>query len=583
MSDAKKNAPVFEGPMNDKIQRKFNLVFGNQKNGNANSPNENNKKDSSDDLNFDSNLDDVMATENGAKKKDNETVVAQTISLDLADSDAPAASAASTKSATTDFSFDFNLEEPEEADIEAMPAATQAAQSAGEETFGGFVLDDADLGSMEFDESTKQTVVVNLSTLQEATRVNPTQENSDDKTKVGSFDLMSTAEAKANIESTIKDILRPKFENTQEINISDMALGTDIHDIEDSVLDLGGNTPSQGFNLNAVIDDGTFSLEGLGDDEDSTRVVQEKPKEVKISAPPLEDEEFSLLGDDDDNIPDIAAVEPSFSSDPVTADALSSFSTPLVESLDESLSESLDSSESLFEAPSFSDEDISPPVISKNHSTPAPLEFSSGSMNTEDSMRFQATIRSLREERETLLAQIKNFKTESRELEQDNLTLKANLDEAKIEITILRKRHMVEIEDIKYRLTMSEEKKSMAEEKARQSEARREKLEQKVRIDFNQVKQREKELESKLELLSMDVDSQVQSRDHKILELRRKIDALEFNMENASIKEQKSLDDKRKLEDRLNKIMKTLRHSIKNLEDDIDHAVEDGDHQKDKN
>lgn len=575
MSDAKKNAPVFEGPMNDKIQRKFNLVFGNQKPGNAKFPNENNKKDSSDDLNFDSNLDDVMATENGAKKKDNETVVAQTISLDLADSDAPAAPAATAKSATTDFSFDFNLEEPEEADIEAMPAATQVAQSAGEETSGGFVLDDADLGSMEFDESTKQTVVVNLSTLQEATKVNPTQDNSDDKTKVESFDLMSTAEAKANIESTIKDILRPKFENTQEINISDMALGTDIHDIEDSILDLGGNTPSQGFNLNAVIDDGTFSLEGLGNDEDSTRVVQEKPKEVKVSAPPLEDEEFSLLGDDDDNIPDIAAVEPSFSSDSDTADALSSLSTPL--------DESLDSSESLFEAPSFSEEDISPPVISKNHSTPAPLEFSSGSMNTEDSMRFQATIRSLREERETLLAQIKNFKTESRELEQDNLTLKANLDEAKIEITILRKRHMVEIEDIKYRLTMSEEKKSMAEEKARQSEARREKLEQKVRIDFNQVKQREKELESKLELLSMDVDSQVQSRDHKILELRRKIDALEFNMENASIKEQKSLDDKRKLEDRLNKIMKTLRHSIKNLEDDIDHAVEDGDHQKDKN
>jgi len=57
------------------------------------------------------------------------------------------------------------------------------------------------------------------------------------------------------------------------------------------------------------------------------------------------------------------------------------------------------------------------------------------------------------------------------------------------------------------------------------------------------------------------------------LELRRKIDSLEFNMENVSIKEQKSEDDKRKLEDKLTKIMKTLRHSIKNLEDDIDQAT----------
>ena len=141
---------------------------------------------------------------------------------------------------------------------------------------------------------------------------------------------------------------------------------------------------------------------------------------------------------------------------------------------------------------------------------------------------------------------------------------------------------MVEIEDLKYRTSLSEEKKSMSDEKAKLADMRREKLEQKVRIDFNQVKQREKELESKLELLSMDVESQVHSRDHKILELRRKIDALEFNMENASIKEQRSHDDKRKLEDRLNKIMKTLRHSIKNLEDDSDHVEDSDDHQKDK-
>ena len=115
----------------------------------------------------------------------------------------------------------------------------------------------------------------------------------------------------------------------------------------------------------------------------------------------------------------------------------------------------------------------------------------------------------------------------------------------------------------------------MAEEKARAAEARREKLEQRVRIDFNQVKQREKELESKLEMLSVDVDSQVQSRDQKILELRRKIDGLEFNMENISIKEKKTQEDKRKLEDKLNKMMKTLRHSMKNLEDDIDQSPDE--------
>ena len=204
-----------------------------------------------------------------------------------------------------------------------------------------------------------------------------------------------------------------------------------------------------------------------------------------------------------------------------------------------------------------------------------------GHINAEESIRFQSTIRQLRIERDELLENIKKIKATSRNLEQDNLTIKAGWDESQIEVSLLRKRHMVAIEEINYRLTINEEKKINAIEQARLSESKREKLEQRVRIDFNQIKQREKELETKLEMLSIDVESRIQSRDQKILELRRKIDALEFNMENVSIKEQKSKSDKRKLEEKLNKIMKTLRHSIKNLEDGFDQVNDEV--QDDKN
>jgi hypothetical protein len=203
------------------------------------------------------------------------------------------------------------------------------------------------------------------------------------------------------------------------------------------------------------------------------------------------------------------------------------------------------------------------PLISNSSSTGS---FTDGRVDVE----MQATIRLIREEREDLLKQLKEAKSIARDLEQDNLTLKSALDESVIEVSILRKRHAVEIEDVKYRLSMTEDKKVLAEERAKSLIGQKEKLEQKVRIDISQVRQREKELETRLEMLSIDVDSQVQSRDQKILELRRKIDSLEFNMENVSIKEQKSTDDKRKIEDKLNKIMKTLRNSIKNLEDDVE-------------
>lgn len=201
----------------------------------------------------------------------------------------------------------------------------------------------------------------------------------------------------------------------------------------------------------------------------------------------------------------------------------------------------------------------------------------------EDQFDIHATIRALRQERETFLEESAALKVSLKEYEQDILTLRANLEESRIEVAILRKRHTNEMEDYKYRLVLAEDKMHRAQELAKVAQEKSLRLEQKIRIDYSQVKHREKELESKLELLTMDVDAQINTRDQKILELRRKIDSLEFNMENASIREQKSNEDKKRLEDRLGKMMKTLKHSIKHLEDEIDEVVEENQSHKDKN
>jgi hypothetical protein len=207
------------------------------------------------------------------------------------------------------------------------------------------------------------------------------------------------------------------------------------------------------------------------------------------------------------------------------------------------------------------------------------VEDRSSFISDEDSARVHGTIRQLREEREELLEQIKNFKSGMRELQQDNLTLKAALDDIKIEYSIIKKRHLSEVEDLKDRIAINEKKKIIAEDKAKVIELQKQKLEQKIKIDYNQVKQREKTLESQLEMITIELDSRIQIREQKILELNRKIESLEFNMENIAFRDQKSQDDKRKLEDKLSKIMKTLRHSIKNLEDDIELVSDEIDEQ----
>ncbi|MCP4911567.1 MAG: hypothetical protein GY909_00500 [Oligoflexia bacterium] len=190
--------------------------------------------------------------------------------------------------------------------------------------------------------------------------------------------------------------------------------------------------------------------------------------------------------------------------------------------------------------------------------------------NESEMLRLQSMIRQLREERNDLLGEIKELQKENKGVEQDNLGLASELDELKIELSIIKKRHSEEVDEYRYRLRLSEEKRLVSEEKMKRLQREFDKLQQKVRVDFNQIRKREKELESKLELAKIDSESLINARDQKILELKRKIDQLEFNMENTIIKEQKHKEDKIKIEERLGKIMKTLRGSIELLEEDIE-------------
>lgn len=219
-------------------------------------------------------------------------------------------------------------------------------------------------------------------------------------------------------------------------------------------------------------------------------------------------------------------------------------------------------------------------IVKKNLTEPAPSSSISQRVMSsldqlpsgggEDLVRTQMTLRHLRAEREQMLKDLSSLKTEKKFLEQDNLGLKAEIDELKIELSILKKRNNDEVSELRYHARVADEKKALLEEKVKTFQKEFDRVNQKVRVDINQVKQREKDLEGKLELMAMDSANQIQSRDNKILELKRKIDALEFNMENISIQEQKAKDDKTKVEERLRKIVKTLRGSIKLLEDDID-------------
>ncbi len=186
--------------------------------------------------------------------------------------------------------------------------------------------------------------------------------------------------------------------------------------------------------------------------------------------------------------------------------------------------------------------------------------------------RMQATISNLRTDREELLSKIQSLEEEKLLHNRQSLSLRAELDERKIELTIIRKKLNEEINELKDRVKLFDEKRLILEEKNRILTQELDKAGQKNKIDLRKVQNRERELEQKLELLKSDAETQIRNRDIKILELKRKIDAMEFDMESISLQEKRSVESRFELEDKLEKAIKTLRSAITVLEDESDRS-----------
>ncbi|MBY0515773.1 MAG: hypothetical protein K2P81_02615 [Bacteriovoracaceae bacterium] len=182
--------------------------------------------------------------------------------------------------------------------------------------------------------------------------------------------------------------------------------------------------------------------------------------------------------------------------------------------------------------------------------------------------RLQATLNHLRADRAELLSKIETLEEDKITHSRHFLGMRAELDEKKIEVQLLKKRMLEESQDLKYQYELEQERRKLAEERAKAYQAEVQGWQQKVKLEVKKVSSREKELEQKLELLKADAETQIRHRDLKILELKRRIDAMEFDLDTMNAMEQKSVGDKHDLENKLDKAIKTLRTAIGILETD---------------
>ncbi|MCY4643721.1 MAG: hypothetical protein OXB88_03800 [Bacteriovoracales bacterium] len=187
----------------------------------------------------------------------------------------------------------------------------------------------------------------------------------------------------------------------------------------------------------------------------------------------------------------------------------------------------------------------------------------------DDLLHLKATLESLKEDRGMLQKKLSEEEKRSNELRFKLNRLQAEFDEGKIEIVFLKKKYEKELDNLNYKAKLAMEKKDILLEKNKQLHQELEMARNLRSFDTKKIREREKELEGQLELLKIDSEGLIKSRDKLILELKRKIDLLEFDFETVSKGEKKAKEDKYLLENRLDRIMETLRRAIGSIDEDI--------------
>ncbi len=153
------------------------------------------------------------------------------------------------------------------------------------------------------------------------------------------------------------------------------------------------------------------------------------------------------------------------------------------------------------------------------------------SMREQDVAVLSGQLRSSKERTQQLEGLLKVEKARNAEIQE--MLSKAeqrikNYDlEKQVELEVMQK----QVEDMSQHLKDKTEKARVIETKLRLMSEEVNKVKDRVRVDIRRIRVREKELEGQLEILKKDSGALLQARDEKILELKRRIDLLEFNME----------------------------------------------------
>jgi hypothetical protein len=145
------------------------------------------------------------------------------------------------------------------------------------------------------------------------------------------------------------------------------------------------------------------------------------------------------------------------------------------------------------------------------------------------------------------------------ELEHLAVEQQRRIDEFEKEKALALEGLQSEIDELKFQNKAKADKARTLEAKVNEATDEIERLKERVRTDIRKIRVREKELENKLEIVRKDSEALIAARENKIMELKRKIDLLEFNIDLLQDQNAREKENSAQLRERLAKAAQVVR------------------------
>jgi chromosome segregation ATPase len=181
------------------------------------------------------------------------------------------------------------------------------------------------------------------------------------------------------------------------------------------------------------------------------------------------------------------------------------------------------------------------------------------SLREQDVATLSNQLQLARSQIESLESDLQTERINFKELDLKQSELNRRLTQLSSEQGVATETYQAEINDLKFKLKVRADKAKILEINVREALEEKEKIKERVRQDIRKIRLRERELENRLEILKKDSESLISSRENKIIELKRKIDLMDFNMDLLQDQLSKEKESHQKLKDKIGKASQAMK------------------------